>query len=66
MLKNYPFLTPIASKYLDNSSRTFGKRKQSPIMFGTDIAKIIASEKSVTAPRLADEPIMTNKQNKIL
>ena len=32
-------------------------------MLGTIIAKIIASEKSITDPKLAAEPIMTKKQN---
>jgi len=34
-----------------------------PIMLGTIIAKIMASEKSMTDPKLAAEPMMTKKQN---
>jgi hypothetical protein len=38
----------------------------SPIRFGTDIAKIMASEKAITAPSETDDPITTMIQNKIL
>ena len=34
--------------------------------FGTDMAKIIASEKSVTAPKLIEAPIIVNIQNSTL
>lgn len=33
------------------------------MILGTAIAKIIASEKSVTAPKLDAEPTTTNEQN---
>jgi hypothetical protein len=59
-------LTLIALKYLASSSLTFGNKKNKPIKLGTAMAKIMASEKSVTAPRLAAEPTITNKQNKTL
>ena len=59
-------MTPIAFKYFDSSSLTFGNKKHKPITLGTAIAKIMASEKSVTAPRLAAEPIITKIQNSIL
>lgn len=59
-------MTPIALRYLESSSRTLGNKKKRPITLGTAMANIIASEKSVTAPKLAAEPIITNKQNKIL
>ena len=35
-------------------------------MFGNTIAKIIASENPITEPKLAADPITTNKQNKSL
>ncbi len=39
---------PITARYLVSSSFTLGNRKNNPIMFGKTIAKIIASEKSIT------------------
>ena len=36
------------------------------MMLGIAIAKIIASEKSMTGPRLAEAPMTTNRQKMIL
>ena len=53
--------------YFDNSFFTFGAKITNPIILGNTIAKIIASEKSITAPKLIDEPTTTkNKTNKPL
>jgi hypothetical protein len=53
----------MADKYLSSSFFTLGARMTIPIMLGTIIAKIMASEKSMTDPRLAAEPMITKKQN---
>ena len=66
-VQNSIYLIPlIAFKYLLSSSLTFGASNTSPIIFGTIIAKIIASENPITEPKLIDAPTITNKQNKTL
>lgn len=54
------------STYFVSSSFTRFLMMIKPIRFGTDIAKIIASEKAITAPRLAEDPMMTIRQKRIL
>ena len=49
--------------YFANSDLTFGASITRPIMLGTIIAKIIASEKPITEPKLAAAPITTKTQN---
>ena len=53
----------IADLYFTSSSLILGNKSETPMRFGTDIAKIIASEKSVTAPKLIEAPIIVNIQN---
>ena len=59
----YDFAAFIASKYLANCFLTTGNKKNSPIILGNTIAKIIASEKSQIDFILADAPITTNSKN---
>lgn len=56
----------IAAIYFFNSSRTRGARKNNPIILGTNIEKIIASEKPTTEFKLAAAPITTKTQNRAL
>ena len=56
----------IADLYFMSSSLILGNKSETPMRFGTDIAKIIASEKSVTAPKLIEAPIIVNIQNSTL
>ena len=44
---------------MNKSSLTSPDINKRPIIFGKAIAKIIISEKSTTAPKLAEEPITT-------
>ena len=47
---------------MSSSFFTLGAKMTIPIILGTIMAKIIASEKSMTDPKLAAEPMMTKKQ----
>ena len=49
-----------------SSAFALGARINNPIMFGTSIAKIIASENPITEPNWAAAPITTKPQNKNL
>ncbi len=46
--------------YLVTSSLTTGANINNPITLGNTIAKIMASEKPITEPKLAAEPITKN------
>lgn len=52
----------IANLNLFNSALAFGANKNKPIIFGTNIAKIIASEKAITEPSFAAAPTNTKTQ----
>jgi len=56
----------MAFKYLTSSSFTFGANKNKPITLGNTIANIIASENSITDPRLEEAPMTTKIKNSAL
>ena len=56
----------MADKYLLSSFFTVGAKITSPTIFGTIIAKIIASENPMTEPKLAAAPMTTKIKNKII
>ena len=68
--KIYPFVSindPQDLKYNgEPTNLIIGDNKITPMIFGTTIAKIMASEKLITAPRLIEAPTTTNNKNKIL
>ncbi|KAA1260789.1 hypothetical protein LF1_33310 [Rubripirellula obstinata] len=65
-LRNASYRLPHASRNADSSWRTRGKSRNRPSMLGKTIAKIIASEKSITDPSEIAAPITTTMQNSSL
>ena len=61
-------ITPVFTlfKYSFKSIFTSPDRINNPNMLGNAIAKIIISEKSITAPKEEDDPTTTKSKNNIL
>jgi hypothetical protein len=53
----------MAFKYLANSILILGMRIITPIILGTTMAKIMASEKSITEPKVMVAPKMIKNKN---